>query len=99
MMRSVMMSEFIRNIEQKPILDVREMDEYKEGHIAHALSRPLSVIENWALKLDKKTEYYVICYSGSRSMNACTYLSRLGYKVVNVMGGMSRYNGRLEDGM
>lgn len=75
------------------ILDVRELDEYRSGHIPNAISLPLSIIQGQVSNLSLKEPYYVICYSGARSQRACQYLASHGFQVINVMGGMSAYRG------
>lgn len=81
------------------IIDVREADEYESGHIKGAIHVPLSNFLEAMKVLDKKTNYYVVCFSGSRSQMATQHLSSQGYKVTNVMGGMSTYKGELDYGM
>ncbi|MBP2099907.1 rhodanese-like domain-containing protein [Enterococcus rivorum] len=82
--------------EKLTIIDVREDDEFKRGHIPTAKTIPLSSLEPYVSKLDKNEEYYIICQSGGRSAMACDFLSSQGYHVVNVMGGMSVWKGELE---
>ncbi len=74
------------------ILDVREKDEFKTGHIKGAINMPLSAFDVSKLK---KQEYYVICASGMRSKQACNFLTKQGYDVTNVSGGMSRWHGKI----
>lgn len=96
MFRSQLIQE-IRSFEQLKLVDVREIEEYEnEGHIPHAINIPLSTLPQSLNQLEKEREYYVVCYSGSRSQMACDYLSTLGYQVINLLGGMSAYRGRLE---
>lgn len=94
-MRTITMQEMM-SLKNITILDVREEDEYEDGIIPHAILMPLSTIHLTYDKLDKSVEYYVVCYSGSRSLMAAQALDRAGYKMVNVLGGMSAYTGRLE---
>lgn len=97
-MQSILMPELQQLMQQQSItiLDIREEDEYEEGHIAKSLHIPMSQIHRRHHELSKATTYYVLCYSGSRSYQVCYYLSQLGYRVVNIMGGISTYRGRLE---
>lgn len=80
------------------VLDVREPEEFEEGHIPSALSTPISAFMKYLPKLDKATHYHVVCYSGARSQVVAEYLGKNGYQVSNVMGGMSTYRGKLEYG-
>ena len=45
---------------------------------------------------DKNQPYYLICQMGSRSAQACAFLSQQGYQVTNVLGGTSGWLGQLE---
>jgi thioredoxin len=74
------------------VLDVRTADEYKSGHLPHALQA------NWLNKtefndrtqhLDKNKTVYIYCLSGGRSAAAGAALLAQGYKVVNMEGGIN----------
>lgn len=48
------------------ILDVRTMEEYKSGHIEHAVNIPLDTIEEIKNQVqDKEVEILVYCRSGN----------------------------------
>lgn len=98
MYQSISMPEFEQLEKREPltILDVREADEYANGHIHNAQFLPLSQIQENAASLDPAQQYYVICHSGARSAMASQYLADLGYKITNVMGGMSAWRGEVE---
>ena len=76
--------------EEHFILDVREQDEYDEGHIAGAMLIPYTEIENKAegMLTDKDKLILVYCRSGSRSKIASESLSKLGYTNVKEFGGI-----------
>lgn len=76
------------------LIDVREPYEYRSGHIPGAINMPLSDFH--IDKLDKNQEYYLICFSGSRSIEAARALANYGYKVINILGGTSLYRGVLK---
>lgn len=81
----------------KTVLDVREVDEFEEGHIIGAVNKPLSELQNGNFDgLDKEKEYVVICRSGNRSVTASDILSETGYSVTNVSEGMSSWTGPIE---
>ncbi len=97
MFQSITMPEFEQLWKKNKVklVDVRETDEFEHAHIDGAVSMPLSELEEKADQLDKKEDYYVMCLSGARSMAACQYLSKKGYKVTNVMGGISAWRGEV----
>lgn len=79
------------------LIDIREAEEYKTGHLPRAKNIPMNTILSRADKyLDKSKEYYIICHSGSRSSRACSVLKANGFNVINVSGGTGRYRGNLE---
>ncbi len=61
------------------LVDVRDPEEFEEGHIPGAINCPL---QDFAMKseiLDKKKKVIVYCNSGGRSYKAYRKLVRLGY--------------------
>lgn len=86
----------ITNNQKVNIIDVREVDEFRSGHIPGAINIPLSTFMYNYNKLNKNQHYYLVCQSGSRSGSASAFLSQKGYNVTNVIGGMNAYYGRLE---
>ena len=74
------------------LIDVREVYEYKNGHVHTAKNIPMGTLLTEPEKyLDKSKEYHIICQSGSRSGRTCSLLSSQGYKVVNISGGTGSY--------
>lgn len=69
------------------IIDVRTVEEYKEGHIAGSINLPLDIISNIDVSKDKKIIVY--CRSGRRSNLAAIELIGLGYENVYDMGGIN----------
>ncbi|WP_313235289.1 rhodanese-like domain-containing protein [Sporosarcina ureae] len=79
------------------VMDVREVDEYNEGHIVSAINMPLSQLQNGErADLDKDQKYVIVCRSGSRSQTASEILFEEGYDVINVSEGMSTWLGSVE---
>jgi len=75
-------------------IDVREPDEYAEGHIEGVVNMPLSTLEDTYSQLPKDKEIVIICRSGNRSMQAAQLLREKGYtRLVNVQGGMLDWKG------
>ncbi|ROR34216.1 rhodanese-like domain-containing protein [Inmirania thermothiophila] len=79
------------NREDAVVLDVREPHEFREGHIAGAVSVPLARLRE---RLDELARYrgrplVVVCRSGSRAPSACALLARSGFgPVYHLAGGM-----------
>lgn len=69
------------------IIDVREDDEWADGHVPYAEHVALGTVPDNVDKFDGAPTY-VICRSGSRSMQACEFVAAQGKQAVNVIGGM-----------
>lgn len=73
------------------MLDVREDNEFKEGHILDAIHIPLGKLAGRVAELDqyKGRDVIVNCRSGHRSASACGRLRKSGFeKVYNLKGGI-----------
>ena len=70
------------------LLDVREPDEYAEGHIDGARLLPLGDLSRRLNELPQDREILVICRSGNRSGMATRRLIQAGYRAINRSGGM-----------
>ena len=76
------------------LIDIREDYEYKGGSIQSAKNIPMGELLNEPDKyLNKTKEYYIMCQSGGRSARACSSLTKQGFDVINVSGGMGSYVG------
>ncbi len=73
------------------VLDVREPSEYAAGHIAGSTLMPLPQLSSRMSELPKDREIICVCASGSRSGSAARRLMSNGYIVLNLSGGMSRW--------
>lgn len=71
------------------ILDVRQPEEFKSGHVLNAKLIPLGELEKRIGELEKFRDapMVVICRSGQRSSNACAMLVKQGFKQVHSMAG------------
>jgi len=73
------------------ILDVRKVDEFAEGHIKGAIlidQFQSDFVEQAQAKLPKDKTIAVYCRSGRRSANAAGKLADIGYKCINLKGGI-----------
>jgi len=73
------------------VLDVRTVEEFNEGHIKGVIlndQKQSDFIDKTKslLPIDKKIAIY--CRSGRRSANAASRLADIGYKCVNLKGGI-----------
>lgn len=76
------------------LIDIREPYEYKSGSIRTAKNIPMgNLLGEPERYLKKDKTYYIMCQSGGRSGRTCSLLSKQGFDVVNVAGGMGSYVG------
>lgn len=79
------------------IIDVREEDEYNEGHIPDAILIPLSLLDQNDIELPNQDQTLLIyCRSGRRSKQAAQKFVKLGYTDVYNIGGILDWTGQLE---
>jgi len=75
------------------LLDVRTSGEFKSGTIKG--SKNLNVMGPSFLseidKLNKELSYFVFCRSGARSASAANIMSKKGYVVYNLSGGIGAW--------
>lgn len=78
-------------VQEKVVVDVREIDEYVAGHIPGALNVPLSTFVEAFNDVPHAPVVYVVCQVGGRSARACEFISQQDEysttQFVNVTGG------------
>lgn len=93
-MTAAELQELLRQGAKVNLIDVREPDEWQDGHIQEARLIPLSEFQARAHEVhDAEGDVVFICRSGGRSGKVCDFLSLQGFDVVNVTGGMLAWNG------
>ncbi len=78
------------------LLDVREKEEYREGHLAGAISLPRGYLELRVEQTvpDKNTPVIAYCAGGTRSLLAGKQLRDMGYEnVISMSGGYTAWKG------
>ena len=86
--------ELLENNGKFVLLDVREKDEYREGHLERAVSLPRGFLE---IKVEttvpeKSTRIIAYCAGGVRSLLAAKALREMGYRdVVSMSGGYTAW--------
>lgn len=74
------------------VVDVREPNEYVEGHVPGALLMPVGQVPARVKELNKARPVYVICRSGQRSLGIAEYLTQAGYDARSVEGGTAAWS-------
>lgn len=65
------------------------MNLFQEHHLPQARNIPLTTLPEVMDELAKEQPHYVICQHGIRSEQACDFLQRQGFNVINVSDGMA----------
>lgn len=69
------------------LVDVREHDEYTDGHVAGAVHIALGTVPDRVDELSTDQPVLVICAVGGRSARAVQFLRAQGIDATNVAGG------------
>jgi rhodanese-related sulfurtransferase len=69
------------------VLDVRNPDEYRAGHVPGATLIPLPQLGARQDEIPEGDPIYVICATGVRSLTAARAMVQAGYRAVSVVGG------------
>lgn len=70
------------------LVDVREVGEFARGHAKGARNVPLSQLNRRVKEIPTGKDVFLICQSGSRSMQAAHFLKAQGYeRIWNISGG------------
>lgn len=79
------------------LVDVRQPEEYRDGHIPGAFLLPLPELQQDPARLPEGGELIFYCRSGARSMAAATLASdtiKAGRPVHNLTGGITAWHGK-----
>ena len=74
----------------RPLIDVREEDEFAAGHVPGAVNLPMSSIGEHLDELPDEP-FDVICQAGGRSARVVEALEARGYDATNVDGGTGEW--------
>lgn len=69
------------------LVDVRELDEWQDGHVRGAVHIPLGHLAERLPELDREREVVTVCRSGNRSAFAADTLLKAGFPRVSSMAG------------
>lgn len=96
-LRNLKADQFKKESKGQRIIDVREADEFKQGHIPGAINIPLSQLQTRLSEIPQDSPVFLYCRSGMRSKQAGRILSRNGYRnAAHLIGGIMAWNGPLE---
>jgi len=87
--RSITAADAQQHLAQRAVLlDVREGDEWRAGHVQDARHIPLGQLPQRARELPLGRPVITVCRSGARSARAADHLAGQSVAVSNLTGGM-----------
>jgi len=92
-LNAVELNEKLKNGKRPLVIDVRQPNEYRSGHIAGAKLIPLNELRSRMKKLPLSKEIVCVCASGNRSRSATRILIEAGFDATNMKGGMHAWRG------
>ena len=90
-MNATELNDRLKNSKRPIVIDVRQPDEYRTGHIAGAKLIPLNKLNSRMKELPQSREIVCVCASGNRSGSATRMLVKAGFNAVNLKGGMNSW--------
>jgi len=85
---SIRPAEVAADLANLQLIDVREVDEWKAGHVDGAVHIPLGRLQQSIGAIDPARKVAVICHSGVRSRRAARMLRGHSLEAASVSGGM-----------
>lgn len=77
------------NQESALVVDVREPDEFRAGHIPRAINIPLGALPSRLKEIEKYKDKPILlsCRTSQRSARAALMLRKQGYAMAHILGG------------
>ncbi|MEH7124502.1 rhodanese-like domain-containing protein [Bacillus sp. JJ1773] len=89
--------QFREGYRKAQLIDVREPNEFENGHILGARNIPLSQLKMRLKELRPDKPVYLYCQSGMRSGRAAQFLHRKGYRdLSHLQGGFKKWSGKIK---
>lgn len=92
-------SEFREGYRKAQLIDVREQQEFKNGHILGARNIPATQLKQRLVEIRPDKPVYLYCQGGTRSAKAADLLHKKGYKhLYQLRGGFKKWSGKVKKG-
>jgi len=89
--------EFRQNYRKAQLIDVREPQEFKNGHILGARNIPATQMKQRLVEIRPDKPVYLYCQGGTRSARAAQLLHKKGYKhIYQLKGGFKKWTGKVK---
>ncbi|MFC4558790.1 rhodanese-like domain-containing protein [Virgibacillus kekensis] len=91
--------QFREGYRKAQLIDVREPQEFKNGHILGARNIPVTQMKQRLIEIRKDKPVYLYCANGTRAARAAQLLHKKGYEDINQLkGGFKKWNGKVKQG-
>lgn len=98
MVNTLTEEQFTEGYRKAQLIDVREPQEFKNGHILGARNIPVTQMKQRLIEMRTDKPVYLYCQGTSRSVRAANILRKNGYKDLNILqGGFKRWSGRIKN--
>ncbi|QHE52932.1 rhodanese-like domain-containing protein [Pontibacillus sp. HMF3514] len=89
--------EFKQGYRKAQLIDVREPNEFKGGHILGARNIPVTQLKQRLQEVRPDKPVYLYCQNGTRAARAANILHKKGYKDINqLQGGFKKWGGKIK---
>ncbi|MBC5637190.1 MULTISPECIES: rhodanese-like domain-containing protein [Ornithinibacillus] len=91
--------QFREGYRKAQLIDVREPQEFKNGHILGSRNIPVTQMKQRLIEIRKDKPVYLYCQSGARSARAAQLLHKKGYEhIYQLKGGFKKWTGKVKQG-
>lgn len=80
-------AEEIMRREKAWLIDIRDEQSYREGHMKKARNLPFEYIDDWSKRLPERVSVILYCEHGNQSMLAARRLRGRKGKIYTIIGG------------
>lgn len=92
--------QFREGYRKAQLIDVREPQEFKNGHILGARNIPVTQMKQRLIEIRKDKPVYLYCQGGARSARAAQLLNKKGYQeIYQLKGGFKKWTGKVKNGL
>jgi rhodanese-related sulfurtransferase len=96
-MKTLSQEEFTNGYRKAQLIDVRESNEFDNGHILGARNVPLTQLKMRKAEIRKDKPVYLYCQSGQRAIRAAAMLKKHGCTDISVLkGGFRKWTGKVK---
>jgi len=89
--------EFKQGYRKAQLIDVREPNEFKGGHILGARNIPVTQLKQRLQEVRPDKPVYLYCQNGTRAARAAHILHKKGYEDINqLQGGFKKWGGKIK---